>query len=102
MGDEGDAVRKARNLRASRDRGKRRSAEKQQQIRQLRVTNRDLSTSRDRWKARVKELEQQLRAVHATAKRLSGNPFVDLQGLMAISESEALPPPRETHSFGHT
>jgi predicted nucleic acid-binding Zn-ribbon protein len=73
MGDEGDAARKARKLRASRDRWKRRSAEKQKQIRLLRVTNRDLSTSRDRWKARVKELEQQLRAVHATAEHPSAD-----------------------------
>ena|SRR5947209_13245730 len=73
MGDEGDAARKAQKLRASRDRWKRRSAEKQTQIRQLRVTNRDMSTSRERWKARVKELEQQLRAVHATAEHPSAD-----------------------------
>ena len=65
MSDEGDAARKARKLRASRDRWKQRSAEKQQQIRQLRVTNRDLSRSRDQWKARVKELEEQLRGLPA-------------------------------------
>jgi hypothetical protein len=68
MSDEGDAARKARKLRASRDRWKLRSAEKQQQIRQLRVTNRDLSTSRAQWKARVKELEQQLCALQAAAE----------------------------------
>src|SRR3954470_24668090 len=39
MSDEGEAARKARKLRASRDRWKLRSAEKQKQIRQLRVTN---------------------------------------------------------------
>ncbi len=65
MSDEGDVARKARKLRASRDRWKLRSAEKQQQIRQLRVTNRDLSRSRDQWKARVKDLEEQLRALQA-------------------------------------
>ena len=65
MSNEGDAARKARKLRASRDRWKLRSAEKQQQIRQLRVTNRDLSRSRDQWKARAKELEEQLRALPA-------------------------------------
>jgi hypothetical protein len=43
--------------------GKQRCAEKQQQIRQLRITVRDLSRSRDHWKTRVKELEQQLQAV---------------------------------------
>jgi len=73
MGDEGDAVRKARKLRASRDRWKQRSAEKQKQIRQLRVANRDLSTSRDRWKARVKELERQLRTVQAAAEHSSAD-----------------------------
>ena len=40
------------------------SAEKQQEIRQLRVTVRDLSSSRENWKTRVKELEQQLQAAH--------------------------------------
>ena len=73
MSDEGDAARKARKLRASRDRWKQRSAEKQKQIRQLRVTNRDLSTSRDQWKARVKELEQQLRALQAAAESPSAD-----------------------------
>lgn len=73
MSDEGDAARKARKLRASRDRWKQRSAEKQKQIRQLRVTNRDLSTSRDQWKARVKELEQLLHAVQSAAE----SPSVD-------------------------
>jgi predicted nucleic acid-binding Zn-ribbon protein len=73
MSDEEDAARKARKLRASRDRWKQRSAEKQQQIRQLRVSNRDLSTSRDQWKARVKELEQQLRALPAAAQSPSAD-----------------------------
>jgi TolA-binding protein len=63
MSDNGDAARKTRKLRASRDRWKQRSAEKQQQIRQLRVTVRDLSTSREQWKGRVEELEEQLRAL---------------------------------------
>jgi uncharacterized protein YlxW (UPF0749 family) len=63
MSDKGDAARKARKLRASRARWKQRSAEKQQQIRQLRVTVRDLSTSREQWKARIAELEEQLRAL---------------------------------------
>src|SRR3954471_10673336 len=76
MNDEGDAARKARKLRASRDRWKQRSAEKQKQIRQLRVTNRDLSASRDQWKARVKELEQHLRALHPAAESRSGSPAV--------------------------
>jgi predicted nucleic acid-binding Zn-ribbon protein len=63
MSDKEDAARKVRKLRASRDRWKQRSTEKQQQIRQLRVTVRDLSTSREQWKARVEELEEQLRAL---------------------------------------
>jgi predicted nucleic acid-binding Zn-ribbon protein len=71
--DRGDAARKARKLRASRDRWKRRSAEKQEQIRQLRVTNRDLSTSRDRWKARAKESERQLRTLQAAAESPSAD-----------------------------
>ena len=73
MSDEGDAARKARKLRASRDQWKQRSAEKQKQIRQLRVTNRDLSTSRDQWKARVKESEQQLRALQSAAESPSAD-----------------------------
>ncbi len=64
MNDEGNAARKIRKLRASRDLWKQRSAEKQQEIRQLRVTVRDLSSSRENWKTRVKELEQQLQAAH--------------------------------------
>src|SRR5208283_2967348 len=54
MNDEGNAARKIRKLRASRDLWKQRSAEKQQEIRQLRVTVRDLSSSRENWKTRVK------------------------------------------------
>ena len=77
MSDDGDAARKARKLRASRDRWKQRSAEKQKQIRQLRVTNRDLSTSRDQWKARVKELEQQLRALQSAAESPSADDPAD-------------------------
>lgn len=73
MSDEGDAARKARKLRASRDRWKQRSAEKQKQIRHLRVTNRDLSTSRDQWKARVKELEQQRRTLQTAAESPSAD-----------------------------
>jgi predicted nucleic acid-binding Zn-ribbon protein len=65
MNVEEHAARKARKLRASRDRWKQRSAEKQQQIRQLRVTVRDLSISREHWKQRVQNLEQQLLALQA-------------------------------------
>ena len=63
MTDARNAARKSRKLRASRDLWKQRSADKQQQIRQLRIIVRDLSRSRDHWKTRVKELEQQLQAV---------------------------------------
>jgi hypothetical protein len=73
MNDKGDAARKARKLLASRDRWKQRSAEKQQQIRQLRVTVRDLSTSREQWKARVEELEGQLRALQTAPECLSAD-----------------------------
>ncbi|MBV9063726.1 MAG: hypothetical protein JOY77_12480 [Alphaproteobacteria bacterium] len=73
MSDEGDAARRARKLRASRDRWRQRSAEKQKQIRQLRITNRDLSASRDQWKARVKELEQHLRALQSAAEAPSAD-----------------------------
>jgi uncharacterized protein YlxW (UPF0749 family) len=50
-------------LRASRDLWKQRCANKQPQVRQLRITVRDLSNSREQWKNRVRELEQQLQAV---------------------------------------
>jgi|ERR1700683_786494 len=56
-------ARKMRKLQASRDRWKQRSADKQQEIRQLRVTVRDLSNSREHWKGRVQDLEEQLQAV---------------------------------------
>jgi uncharacterized protein YlxW (UPF0749 family) len=65
MKDERDAARKARKLRASRDQWKQRSAEKQKQIRQLRVAVRDLSSSREYWRKRAKDLEQQLQAMQA-------------------------------------
>ena len=65
MNEKGDAARKARKLRASRDRWKQRAADKQQQIRHLRVTVRDLSASREHWKARVKELEHQLQVIQS-------------------------------------
>ena len=63
MNDKRNSARKTRKLRASRDLWKQRSAEKQQEIRQLRVTVRDLSNSREHWKTRVQELEQQLQTV---------------------------------------
>src|SRR4051794_23452093 len=79
MSDQGDAARTARKLRASRDRWKQRSAEKQKQIRQLRVTNRDLSLSRDHWKARVIALQEQLRALQASTESPSlGEPGVSV------------------------
>jgi hypothetical protein len=62
MKHEGNTARRVRKLRASRDLWKQRSAEKQQEIRQLRIAVRDLSKSREHWKARIKELEQQLQA----------------------------------------
>ena len=73
MSDDGDAARKARKLRASRDRWKQRSAEKQQRIRQSRVANRDLSRSRDQWKARAKEWEEQPRALPAAPESPSAD-----------------------------
>jgi hypothetical protein len=63
MADARNAARKTRKLRASRALWKQRCAQKQQQIRQLRITVRDLSRSRDHWKTHVRELEQQLQAV---------------------------------------
>jgi predicted nucleic acid-binding Zn-ribbon protein len=77
MNEKGNAARQARKLRASRDRWKQRSAEKQQQIRHLRVTVRDLSASREHWKARVKELEHQLQVLQsAQDSRGAGGPAV--------------------------
>ena len=63
MTDARNAARKTRKLRGSRDLWKQRCAQKQQRIRQLRITVRDLSTSREHWKTRVKVLEQQLQTV---------------------------------------
>ena len=73
MNDEGKAARKIRKLRASRDLWKYRSAEKQQEIRQLRITVRDLSNSREHWKTRVEELEQQLQAPHERLAAVPGS-----------------------------
>lgn len=63
MANELSGARKVRKLRASRDGWKERAAEKQQEIKRLRVTVRDLTNSREQWKSRVKELEQQVQAV---------------------------------------
>ena len=65
MNNEGNAARKARKLRVSREQWKQRSAEKQRRIRQLRVNVRDLCSSREYWKNRVKDLDQQLLALQA-------------------------------------
>jgi hypothetical protein len=92
MSDEGNVARKVRKLRASRDRWKQRSGEKQQEIRQLRVTSRDLSTSRDQWKARAKELEEHLRAVQAapTSPSADGPPVCVFFGGQMVNQSMAL------------
>ena len=82
MNDEGNAARKIRKLRASRDLWKHRSAEKQQEIRQLRVTVRDLSSSRENWKTRVKELEQQLQAAHEAHAAVGPGSWIFFGGLM--------------------
>jgi hypothetical protein len=82
---EDNAVRKARKLRVSRDQWKLRSAEKQQQIRQLRVTVRDMSSSRDHWKQRAADLEQQLKvlqAVHEAPSAAGSGLCAFLGGLM--------------------
>ena len=63
MEKESSRSRKVRKLRASRDGWKERAAEKQQKIRQLRVTVRDLTASRDHWKSRIEELEQEAHAL---------------------------------------
>ena len=56
-------ARKARKLRASRDGWKERAAEKQQEIKRLRVTVRDLLASRERWQSRVHDLLLQVQAL---------------------------------------
>jgi predicted nucleic acid-binding Zn-ribbon protein len=58
-------ARKIRRLNASLTLWKERGAEKQQEIRKLRVKVRDLTASRDQWKSRAQELEQRLSAVEA-------------------------------------
>ena len=88
MNDEGNAARKIRKLRASRDLWKQCSAEKQQEIRQLRVTVRDLSSSRENWKTRVKELEQQLQAAHEAHAAVGPGSWIFFGGLM---DNQAMP-----------
>jgi len=82
MKDEENAARKMRKLRVSRNLWKQRSAEKQQEIRQLRVTVRDLSSSREYWKDRVKELEQQLQATHEAHSTVGPDSWIFFGGLM--------------------
>ena len=93
MNDEGNAARKIRKLRASRDLWKQRSAEKQQEIRQLRVTVRDLSSSRENGKTRVKELEQQLQAAHEAHAAVGPGSWIFFGGLM---DNQAMPRTRRT------
>ena len=93
MNDEGNAARKTRKLRASRDLWKQRSAEKQQEIRQLRVTVRDLSSSRENWETRVKELEQQLQAAHEAHAAVGPGSWIFFGGLM---DNQAMPRTRRT------
>ena len=50
----------ANYFKKSRDKWKKRSAEKQQIIRALLVKNRDLSNSRDKWKQKANELQQKI------------------------------------------
>ena len=88
MNDEGNAARKIRKLRASRDLWKQCSAEKQQEIRQLRVTVRDLSSSRENWKTRVKELDQQLQAAHEAHAAVGPGSWIFFGGLM---DNQAMP-----------
>jgi len=92
MNDEGNAARKIRKLRDSRDLWKQRSAEKQQQIRQLRITIRDLSSSREHWKTRVKELEQQLQAVPEAHATVGPGNCIFFGGLM---DNQAMPSTRQ-------
>lgn len=93
MNDEENAARKIRKLRASRDLWKQRSAEKQQEIRQLRVTVRDLSSSRESWKARVKELEQQLQAAPDANATVGSGRWIFFGGLM---DNQTMPRTRRT------
>jgi uncharacterized protein YhaN len=63
MAKNPSTARKVRKLLASRDGWKERAAEKQQEIKRLRVTVRDLLTSRDHWKSCAQELDQQVQAL---------------------------------------
>jgi len=63
MANKPSTARKVRKLLASRDGWKERAAEKQQEIKRLRVTVRDLLASRDHWKSRAQELDQQVQAL---------------------------------------
>jgi chromosome segregation ATPase len=93
MNDEGNVARKIRKLRASRDLWKQRSAEKQQEVRQLRVTVRDLSNSRAHWKTRVQELERQLQAAHEAHAAVGPESWIFFGGLM---DNQAMPRMRRT------
>jgi uncharacterized protein YhaN len=97
MNDEGNAARKIRKPRVSRDLWKQRSAEKQQEIRQLRVTVRDLSSSRENWKTRVKELEQQLQAAHEAHAAVGPGSWIFFGGLM---DNQAMPRGDESGTGG--
>jgi predicted nucleic acid-binding Zn-ribbon protein len=96
MKDDGNAARKMRKLRASRDLWKQRAAEKQQEIRQLRVTVRDLSSSREHWKTRVEELEQHVQAAQEAPAVVEFDRWIFFGGVMdnqAMSQMLLTPMP---------
>ena len=63
MGKQASRAPQKSKLRVSRDGWKERAAEKQQEIKRLRVTVRDLINSREQWKERAKELREQVEAL---------------------------------------
>jgi len=75
MGKEASRAPQRSKLRVSRDGWKERAAEKQQEIKRLRVTVRDLIASREQWKERAKELQQQVEALQqANVSSLGDSP----------------------------
>ncbi len=70
MGYKNPFARDARRFRLSRDTWRARAADKQKEIRALRVKIRDLTNSRDRWKDDVQLLKAQIEQLQAKVDSL--------------------------------
>jgi hypothetical protein len=77
----------------SRDKWKKRAAEKQQKIRALLVKIRDLSNSRDKWKQKANELQQKINQFSKENAEKKKNEIIDTHNKPTIIEDSSLTAP---------